>query len=194
MTVTLPVSKPLKSTKLNKNQNVCTDASAKLDLKVTFFLSFANLPSSFHSLSFQAPGTTMKMTNEAGSHTQFLSKLARSCISLQNPPAASSTKACRFWRMHPAAASSAWQSNKAFVPLYPRLCLEVTFCLQSTEVNFQQHFVLVAFSFSVTVSAWLVPTLTNSCLLFYFFYLEFWNAALRPRVVVWSTLYLFPHA
>lgn len=75
------IMKLLKSIKSNKNQNGCTNASAKLDFKVTFFISFTNLPFSFLSLVFQEPGTTLEMTMDVGRHTQFLLKLARSCIS-----------------------------------------------------------------------------------------------------------------
>ena len=47
------ILKPLKSIKLNKNQNGCTSALVKLDFKVTFSLSSANLPSSLLSLLYQ---------------------------------------------------------------------------------------------------------------------------------------------
>ena len=59
--------KPLKCIKLNNNQNGYTNALAKLDFKVTLFLSSANLPSSLLSLSFQEPGTILKMPKDAGS-------------------------------------------------------------------------------------------------------------------------------
>lgn len=117
------IRKLLKSIQLNKNQNGCSNASAKLDF-------YNNL-----SLLFRKPPLrpSYPFVSETQYHPKDMTKKARSLYgSSQNqldpvfpyktPPTPSYRRACSFWR--PVSfASFACQSKKAIIPLSPKLCL-----------------------------------------------------------------------
>ena len=127
--------KPLKTIKLNRNENGYINASGRRHLKLTCLLSPPHLPcasSLFPSQPFCASGTWLHpdgTTNRVGSTltapwtglaalTQFLWKLARSWVSLQKPSPCLWAD-LPFWRPRPAEASFAGKAMKLlflFVP------------------------------------------------------------------------------